>query len=326
MPNTGKYIFDSSEKTEKVADEGDTTAVNDDDDGDDDDDFDEEEMNDDDANIRMLEQTAVFSDSQDAVTAEQMHHIDHMSNLSPLKSGPSTVNGGATSTSVYESPNKGGGGNSPPQVLSSSMKKIIVPPLNFEKVFEQQRLILEQEERRKREEEKKKMLLLQQKQKEMAFQNSISSSKKKHLMKHHSSSHSKNKHKMKNLLNSSASVKFEESPQSNKLLCDQSNSFSIQECQSINDFETIVKVDKKTEEKLLMRNVMDEIAVVSGTTAKKSSSSHGGKNQQRNKSKLNQSSDLAGIAVSETPKPMLAPPKAFQAPSRPPENQTNIKL
>ena len=80
-------------------------------------------------NIRMLEETAVFSDSQDA-TAEQMH-IDHMANQSPLKSGPSTVKG----TSVYESPNKGG--SCSPLMLSSSMKKIVVPPLNFEKVFEQ---------------------------------------------------------------------------------------------------------------------------------------------------------------------------------------------
>ena len=57
--------------------------------------------------------------------------LDRMANQSPLKSGPSTVQG----TSVYESPNKSHGLTI--MDLTSSMKKIIVPPLNFEKVFEQ---------------------------------------------------------------------------------------------------------------------------------------------------------------------------------------------
>lgn len=85
----------------------------------------------------MLEDTAVFSDSQDAT---EQNLLDQMVNQSPLKSGPSTVKG---ATSVYESPNKELGGAAGTELTSSMKKTIVVPPLNFEKVFEQQRLILE---------------------------------------------------------------------------------------------------------------------------------------------------------------------------------------
>ena len=59
--------------------------------------------------------------------------FERMANQSPLKSGPSTVNGGG---STYESPlikvN-----NLAALEPTSSMKKHLVPPLNFEKVYEQ---------------------------------------------------------------------------------------------------------------------------------------------------------------------------------------------
>ena len=60
MPNTGKYMFDSTDKTEKEEAVVEIEVDNDD----------------------MLEETAVFSDSQDATiaTAEGQMHIDHMAN------------------------------------------------------------------------------------------------------------------------------------------------------------------------------------------------------------------------------------------------------
>ena len=89
--------------------------------------------------------------------------MERLAQQSPLKSGPSTVNGGG---STYESPQKIGGAL--PE-LTSSIKKHMVPPLDFARVFEQQRLILQQEEKRKIEEQKRQAHLKKQQENERAY-------------------------------------------------------------------------------------------------------------------------------------------------------------
>ena len=74
---------------------------------------------------------------------------------------------------------------------------------------------------------------------------------------------SKKKPKNQKLINSSASAKFEESPQSKCSYNIEEESQNIvhvyggnyQAQPSINDFDTIVKVDKKTEEKLMRSSI-----------------------------------------------------------------------
>ena len=178
--------------------------------------------------------------------------LERMVNQSPLKSGPSTMNG-----SAYESPMRVPG-------TSSTSKKVVVPRLNFEKVFEQQRLILEHEERRRKEEEKRQLLLKQQEMKARSFQNSASAKKNLQLTLSNTKKGKQTSTKKHVVHESLSSTNFENSPEtklkyniveeSNAKVHVYGNSSAAQLSKlgpsRVNDFETIVKVDRKTEEKL----------------------------------------------------------------------------